>query len=339
MACTPARKHLVAPATTGTSTAWLWHTRHPHPESAAIAHPVLRHAAAALCLALCACATAATDFIARDHVGDGAFTAGIEGPATGPDGALYVVNFGKDGTIGRVDGHGKAALFVSLPEGSVGNGIRFAADGAMLVADYAGHNILRIDPGTRAISVFAHLPGAHQPNDIALAPDGTLYASDPDWANPDNGQLWRIDRDGGAHRLESGMGTTNGVEVSPDGRRLYVNESVQRNVWVYDRDAAGALWNKRLLIRFDDHGLDGMRCDADGNLYIARYGAGVVAIVSPAGQLLREVPLTGRKPTNVACGGADGRQVFVTLQDRGAVETFRAGRPGREYGQRPATGR
>ncbi len=338
MACTPARKHLVAPATTGTSTAWLWHTRHPHPESAAIAHPVLRHAAAALCLALCACATAATDFIARDHVGDGAFTAGIEGPATGPDGALYVVSFGKDGTIGRVDGHGTAALFVTLPDGSVGNGIRFTADGAMLVADYAGHNILRIDPGTRAISVFAHLPGAHQPNDIALAPDGTLYASDPDWANPDNGQLWRIDRDGGAHRLESGMGTTNGVEVSPDGRRLYVNESVQRNVWVYDRDAAGALWNKRLLIRFDDHGLDGMRCDADGNLYIARYGAGVVAIVSPAGQLLREVPLTGRKPTNVAFGGADGRQVFVTLQDRGAVETFRAGRPGREYGQRPAVG-
>ena len=196
--------------------------------------------------------------------------------------------------------------------------------------------MLRVDPATRAVSVFARLDGAHQPNDIAQAPDGTLYASDPDWANPDNGQLWRIDRDGRASLLETGMGTTNGIEVSPDGRRLYVNESVQRTVWVYDRGDDGALSSKRLLIRFDDHGMDGMRCDADGNLYIARYGAGVVAIVSPAGELLREVPLKGRKPTNLAFGGADGRQVFVTLQDRGAVETFRAHRPGREYGQRTA---
>lgn len=274
-------------------------------------------------------------FIARDHVPDGVFNDGIEGPATGPDGSLYAVSIGRHGTIGRVDPHGNAELFVELPEGSIGNGIRFDAAGRMHVADYAGHNILRIDPETRAISVFAHLPDAHQPNDIAIAPDGTLYASDPDWANLDNGQLWRIDRDGKAQRLESGMGTTNGIEVSPDGRRLYVNESVQRNVWVYDRDHVGAISNKRLLIRFDDHGLDGMRTDIDGNLYIARYDAGVVAVVSPNGTLLREVQLKGRKPTNVAFGGADGRDVFVTLQDRGAIETFRSDRPGREYGHGP----
>ena len=311
----------------------------PHPESAAITRFVLRLAAPALCLALCACATASPDFIARDHVGDGVFTNGIEGPATGPDGALYVVNFGKEGTIGRVDENGNAELFVTLPDGSIGNGIRFAADGAMFVADYKRHNILHIDPATRAVTVFAHLPDAHQPNDIALAPDGTLYASDPDWAKPDNGNLWRIDRDGNVQLMEAGMGTTNGVEVSPDGRHLYVNESAQRNVWVYDRDENGALSNKRLLLRFDDHGMDGMRSDADGNLYIARYDAGVVAIVSREGKVLREVPLKGRKPTNVAFGGRDGRQVFVTLQDRGAVETFRADRPGREYGQRDGKGR
>ncbi len=312
----------------------LWHTAAlPRMESAAIVRHVLLRPVVALCLAVCGNAVAAPDFVARDHVGDGVFSAGIEGPASGPDGALYVVNFGRDGTIGRVDADGSAELFLTLPDGSVGNGIRFAADGTMWVADYTGHAVLRVDPGTRAVSVFARLHGAHQPNDIALAPDGTLYASDPDWANPDNGQLWRIDRDGRAQRLESGMGTTNGIEVSPDGRRLYVNESVQRNVWVYDRDAAGALSNKRLLLRFDDHGLDGMRCDADGNLYIARYGAGVIAIVSPDGQLLREVPLKGRKPTNLAFGGSDGRQVYVTLQDRGGIETFRADRPGREYGR------
>ena len=329
---------MVAQATTLRSTPTLWHTpASTRTETAAIARqiPLARIAAAAL-FALSSTAIAADNYIARDHVGDGIFTSGIEGPATGPDGALYVVNFGKDGTIGRVDADGKATLFLTLPEGSIGNGIRFGSDGAMYIADYPRHNILRVAPGSTAVSVFAHLPNAHQPNDIALAPDGTLYASDPNWAKPDEGQLWRIDRDGKVQLLESGMGTTNGIEVSPDGKRLYVNESVQRNVWVYDRTDDGSLANKRLLIRFDDHGMDGMRCDADGNLYIARYDAGVIAVVSPDGRQIREVPLKGRKPSNVAFGGSDGRQVFVTLQDRGAVETFQADRPGREYGLRPS---
>nr|WP_295377758.1 SMP-30/gluconolactonase/LRE family protein [Pseudoxanthomonas sp.] len=297
----------------------------------------LRHCLFAAMLASTAPASLAAepDYVARDYVGDGVFSQGIEGPAVGPDGLLYLVSFGRDGTIGRVraqaDGSGKAELFVELPAGSTGNGIRFTADGAMYVADYSGHNILRIGAQGH-VEVFAHEPRMHQPNDIALAPDGRLYASDPDWKNG-SGQLWRIDRDGSTHLLETGMGTTNGIEVSPDGKHLYVNESVQRNLWVYDLDGNGGVANKRLLLNFPDHGLDGMRTDADGNLYIARYGAGTVAVVSPQGRLLREVRLKGEKPTNVAFGGEDGRTVYVTLQDRGAVETFRSARPGREHGR------
>ncbi len=272
--------------------------------------------------------------VASDHIGDGVFTAGIEGPASGPDGALYVVNFAREGTIGRVvaDRDGvRAELFVELPEGSIGNGQRFDAQGRLFVADYTGHNILRVDLRDRSVSVHAHEPRMHQPNDIAIAPDGTLYASDPRWAQ-DDGQLWRIDPDGSTHLLETGMGTTNGIEVSPDGRTLYVNESVQRRVWAYDIGEGGALSGKRLLVAFEDHGLDGMRCDAAGNLYIARYGAGRVAVVSPQGTLLHEVRLRGERPTNLAFGGEDGRTVFVTLQDRGAIESFRAAWPGREPG-------
>ncbi len=274
-------------------------------------------------------------YIARDVVGEGVFSAGIEGPAFGPDGALYAVSFGQDGTIGRVtfdaSGAADAALFLTLPEGSTGNGIRFDADGFMYVADYTGHLILRIDPRDRTIGVFATLPCAHQPNDIAFAPNGMFYASDPDWSTG-TGQLWRVLPYGAPTLLETGMGTTNGVEVGPKGDVLYVNESVQRRVWAYDLDGSGTISRKRLLIAFDDHGLDGMRTDVKGNLYIARYGAGTVAIVSPQGELLREVALKGRKPTNVAFGGPDGRTVFVTLQDRGAIEAFRAEHPGRETG-------
>ncbi|WP_295923342.1 SMP-30/gluconolactonase/LRE family protein [uncultured Xanthomonas sp.] len=292
---------------------------------------------AALALLLAAPAGAQEPlFHARDLVGDGVFTDKIEGPATGPDGALYVVNFAHDGSIGRVqrdaDGRGQATLFVDLPDGSIGNGIRFDRRGRMLVADYGQHRILRIALRSKRIEVYATLPGAFQPNDIAMAPDGTLYASDPDWKH-DGGQLWRIDRDRSAHLIETGMGTTNGIEVSPDGKRLYVNESVQRRIWVYDRAADGSVSNKRLFASFADAGLDGMRCDVDGNLYVARYDAGRVIVLAPDGTLLHEVATKGRKPTNLAFGGADGRDVDVTLQDRGAIETFRSDRPGREHGR------
>lgn len=285
---------------------------------------------------LAGCATthrsATGDYAARDYVADGVFTSGIEGPATGPDGALYVVNFAREGTIGRVVDRrrgGEARLFATLPEGSVGNGIRFAADGRMLIADYKGHRILAADKAGR-VSVYAELPGAHQPNDIAIAPDGTLYASDPDWKNG-RGRIWRIDRDGGAQILEDAMGTTNGIEVSPDGRRLYLGESVQRRIWVYDLDAQGGISGKRLFASFADHGLDGMRCDREGNLYVTRHGGGTVAVFAPGGALVREVRLKGRLPSNIAFGGRDGRTAYVTMQDRGAIELFRAAIPGREY--------
>lgn len=262
-----------------------------------------------------------------DWVSDGIFTQGIEGPAVDEDGNLYVVNFQQDGTIGRITGKNKVEQFIHLPNNSIGNGIRFDTQGNMYIADYINHNILMINTKsaekslTRQVEVYAHSPLMNQPNDIAITNNGVIFASDPNWA-ASNGNLWRIGKDRQVILLESGMGTTNGVAVSPDSKVLYVNESVQRNVWQYQLDTDGNISNKKLLINFTDHGLDGMRTDQQGNLYIARYGKGVIAIISPQGRLLREVELKGRFPTNVAFGGSNGKQVFVTMQKRGAIESF-----------------
>lgn len=278
------------------------------------------------------CSASATGYAqTTDYVADNVFSQGIEGPAVDAQGNLYAVSFGKDGTIGIVDKKDNAQLFVTLPEGSTGNGIRIDRKGFMYVADYSGHNVLKIDPTTKAISVYAHSDKMNQPNDIALAKSGVIYASDPKWSD-NTGNLWKVTTDGTVTLLEANMGTTNGVEVSTDEKHLYVNESVQRKVWKYDIDAkTGAVKNKRLLIEFPEHGLDGMRCDEEGNLYIARYAAGEVAVVSPHGTVIERIKLKGQKPTNVAFGGADGKTVYVTLQDRGAIETFRTERAGREW--------
>jgi gluconolactonase len=258
------------------------------------------------------------------------FTSGAEGPAVDKNGILYAVNFEKQGTIGQVTPEGKGSIFVELPAGSIGNGIRFHSKGHMFIADYPKHNILKVDMATRQISVFAHEPKMNQPNDIAIDNKDRLYASDPNWGNS-TGNIWRIDTDGKVTLLEANTGTANGIEVSPDNKHLYVNETIQRKVWAYDLSAKGEISNKRLLIEFPDFGMDGMRCDADGNLYITRHGKGTIAKVSPAGKVLLEVPLAGKLPSNLAFGGKDGRTVYVTLQDNGNIETFNVETPGREW--------
>jgi sugar lactone lactonase YvrE len=268
-------------------------------------------------------------YIASDFT-DAVFTSGIEGPAVDLKGMLYVVNYKEKGTIGMVDHTGLASLWVGLPEGSTGNGIRFGKDGNMYVADYTGHNVLKINMLSRKISVHAHEPGMAQPNDLAIMGNDIIFASDPNWKNS-TGSIWRINTDGEVSLLEKDMGTTNGIEVSPDDDRLYVNESVQRNVWVYDLDPEGNIRNKRLFHKFEDFGMDGMRCDIKGNLYVTRYGKGTIAILSPDGKLVREVSLSGKNTSNIAFGGPDGRTCFVTLQDRKLVEVFRAMYPGRGW--------
>ena len=264
-----------------------------------------------------------------DFTGEFLFTEGIEGPAVDSENNLYAVNFEREGTIGIVNPKGQASLFISLPNGSIGNGIRFDKDDNMFVADYVNHNVLKIAKGTKMVEIYAHHDSLSQPNDLAIAPDGTLYASDPNWKDG-TGKLWKVDRSG-FHMLESGMGTTNGIEVSPKGDKLYVNESVQRKIWVYDINAQGNIENKTLFFEFEDFGMDGRRCDSKGNLYVCRYDAGKVVVLDPAGKIIREVILKGKKPSNITFGGKDHKDCFVTLADRGCFETFRADYPGKGF--------
>ncbi|UCD60207.1 MAG: SMP-30/gluconolactonase/LRE family protein, partial [Flavobacteriaceae bacterium] len=93
--------------------------------------------------------------LSEDFTSEFGFTAGIEGPAVNADGELFAVNFEREGTIGRVNKAGEAEVFISLPEGSIGNGIRFDLDGNMFVADYLGHTIYRIKKGSKTPEVWA----------------------------------------------------------------------------------------------------------------------------------------------------------------------------------------
>jgi gluconolactonase len=268
-------------------------------------------------------------FVARPLTDEGSgFTGGIEGPACDAQGNIYAVSFGTPQVIGKVTPDGKASAYVELPNKGAGNGIVFDHKGMMYVADYVNHSVLRIDPKTKAVEVFAHEASMHQPNDVAIAPDDTIYASDPDWDRSTTGRIWKVDRSGKIARVADGLGEVNGIDVSPDGKLLYINESKQQRISSFPVMADDKLGERRELIKFKEHGVDGMRCDVDGNLYVSRHGHGTVVKLSPEGKVLREIDVLGSMPSNICFGGPDGRTAYVTEVQHKRLVQFRVDRPG-----------
>lgn len=267
-------------------------------------------------------------YMAHDLTNENLFSHNIEGPAFRND-TLFVVNYQHDGTIGMVFPGGNCELYTNLPEGSIGNSIKFDKAGNMYVADFKGHNILKIDKN-KHVSIYCHNDRFNQPNDIYMSKSGVIYASDPNWQDS-TGQIWRIDNGGKAVLVQDSMGTTNGITLSPDEKYLYVGESVQRKIWRFDVDDHGNLSHKKLFTSFEDFGMDGMHCDKKGNLYVCRYGKGVIAVFSPEGKKLQEIPLKGKNCSNFVFGDPDGKTVFVTLQDRKCMEMFRVETAGADF--------
>ena len=275
-------------------------------------------------------------FTSKRITPSGEYTPGIEGPAVDASGNLYVVNFRQSGSIGKVAaGAAQSEFFTQLPAGSIGNGIRFDREGRMFIADFKKHNVWVIASGETRPQLYFHSDRFSQPNDLAIAADGTLYASDPRFASPAGGQIWRITRgaDGkGRGEVMSStrrLGVTNGLDLSPDGATLYVSESNSRQVWAYRLDGDKVL-DPRLVRGFADFEVDGLRTDIDGRIYLARLSAGKIAVIAANGSLEREVLLLGKQPTNLTFGGPDGRTVFVTQKEGRFIEAFRVDRPGRE---------
>ena len=291
-------------------------------------------------------------FTSRRLTDPGEYTKQIEGPAVDAAGTLFVMNLkvddrGTGGVIGKLGpGTTKSVQFARLPNRGVGSGARFDRAGRMYVADFKSHKVHVFEPGKTTPGTYFEPKKSDpfgkfdQPNDLAMAADGTIYASDPNRSNG-TGRIWRITRgeDGKGHGEvmtfgNEPMGVTNGIELSPDEKTLYVGESTigstPARLLAY-RLQDGKLVERRVLKTFDKFDLDGMRTDIDGKLFAARTDAGTVAVFSPDGTPLPEIPLLKKGPTNLAFGGPDGKTVFVTQSDGRFIEAFLVDRPGREF--------
>ena len=167
----------------------------------------------------------------------------------------------------------------------------------------------------------------HRFNDGHVDPRGRYFAGTLDEArSAGDAGLYRLDRRG-LTRVADGLMTSNGVAFSPDGRTLYHADTPRFVVWRWDYDpATGLAENQREFVRLqptaDDRGRpDGAAVDADGCYWSALYEGGRVHRYDPDGRLMAAYPLSARKPTMPAFGGADMKTLFVTT----AADTGREG--------------
>ena len=115
------------------------------------------------------------------------------------------------------------------------------------------------------------------------------------------------------------MGTTNGIDLSPDGKTLYVGESNTGQLWSYIISGT-ELTSARLIKTFGVEAIDGICTDLDSKVFIAKILQGTIAVMTPEGTVQQEIALQGKEPTNLAFGGKDGRTVFVTQRRGGYID-------------------
>jgi gluconolactonase len=165
------------------------------------------------------------------------------------------------------------------------------------------------------------------PNDVTIDGKGRLYFTDLPGA-----AVYRIDTSGTLARILAApdVQRPNGIQVSPDDSTLYLIEANQaqggaRLIRAYDLQSDGTVRNMRVHYTFyPGRSADGMSIDSQGNLYAS---AGMnqlrgssetldtktgVYVISPAGKLLKFIPIPEDFITNNAFGGADMKTLYVT---------------------------
>ena len=122
------------------------------------------------------------------------------------------------------------------------------------------------------------------------------------------GRLYRVDVDGSVTTLADDVLVSNGLGVSPAGDVLYHVDSYRRTVWAFDESG-----NRRVFADVSGHdGIpDGLAVAADGSVYVAMAGGGVVLGWTADGTALAELRVPQPLVTSICFGGADLCSLFV----------------------------
>ena len=216
---------------------------------------------------------------------------------------------------------GDSTMSTYLKPSDSSNGLTFDHQGRLVLTQMQLRRIARQEPGGTITPLVSTYNGKrfNSPNDIVVSSGGAILFTDPDFNVPPGQSrelsfkgIFRLSPSGGLQVIDSSFDKPNGICFSPDESRLYVNESAQHKIYVWDAVNDSTFTNKRLFYTIPQTGYaDGMKVDSSGNVYCA--GPGGIWVVSPSGTLLTLI-VTPQTPSNCTWGDADRKTLYITAQ-------------------------
>ena len=201
--------------------------------------------------------------------------------------------------------------------------------GHLLVA--TEHEVVWLDFTTGVVTPWRGVEAAgtgNRLNDGRTDPSGRFWVGsmfEDAEAGQSTGYLHRIDPDGSVHTKRGGIGISNGLAFSLDGRTLYHADSFERTVWAYRYDPeTGRAHDRAVFIELGDLAgfPDGACVDVDGCYWMAAVHGWSLHRFTPDGRHDRTIAMPVARPTMPAFGGPDLDVLYVTsLSDAGPVDT------------------
>jgi sugar lactone lactonase YvrE len=168
-------------------------------------------------------------------------------------------------------------------------------------------------------------------NDASVDPAGRVWVGSMDIKEKEPlGTLYRLDSGRTLTPVVKGATVSNGIGWSPDGTRMYYNDSPMRRIDMFDYDqATGEAYQGRMFADLSraDGFPDGLTVDADGYVWVAMFAGGALRRFTPAGHPDAVLPLPVSQPTSCAFGGPGMADLFVTTAYRDLTEAQRAAEP------------
>ncbi len=248
-----------------------------------------------------------------------------EGPAYDGKGKVYVSNcYGDWITVIENDEPG---VFVKSPTAPYNfektNGLTVYKDGAIYACDYGKGAILKFTTDGKCYPVAEGFNGKkfNRPNDLAFNSKSDLWFTDPKSYDKNNldGVIYKLNIETGeVKEVYTGLGFPNGIAFSKDEKYLFVCESAQQRILKFKVED-DELLEPEVFAEMPGGDPDGIAFDIEGNLYVAHFGGGKIAVFDPDGNLIESLAAPGKKPSNVEFTGEDLKTLIITEDETNAV--------------------
>jgi gluconolactonase len=245
----------------------------------------------------------------------------LEGPAFDRQGRFHCVDM-YSGRVLRVGADDKFDVIADY--GGHPNGLKIHKDGRIFIADRK-KGLLQLDPGTGKISLVlseadnGKLRGL---NDLVFDSKGNCFFTDFEGASlqEPNGRVFKLSPDGKLECLIDNVPGPNGIVLNGSETAIFVAATFANAVWRMPINEKGGIGKVGAFVNLSGGvGPDGLAVDSAGNLVIAHAGLGTIWVVNPLGEPLWKIKGEQGFLTNIAYGGKDDRQLFITNSDAGTI--------------------